>query len=56
MDHAGSVDAASAGRLAAGGNVCAIFKYEPVNGDGPIDGGIYGYSDDQTLILAESRC
>ena len=56
MDHARGIDATSACRLSAGGDVRAIFKYQAVNGDGPIDGWIYGNSDDQTLILAECRC
>ena len=55
MDHASSVDAPAARRLPAGRNVRAILKYQSVNGDGSIDGWIYGYSDDQTLILAECR-
>ena len=56
MDHACSVDAAPARCLSARGDVCAIFKYQAINGDSPIDGWIYGNSNDQTLILAECRC
>ena len=53
MDHTRGIDATSARRLFAGGDVRAIFKYQAVDGDGPIDGWIYGYRNNQTLILAE---
>jgi hypothetical protein len=53
MDNSGRVDAAAAGRIRAGKDIGAVFKREPINGEGPVDCRIYGKRDDQYPMLAQ---
>jgi hypothetical protein len=52
MDHAGGVDAASAGGIFAGKNVGAVFEGQPVYGDCPIHRRVHGQGDDQLFMVA----
>src|SRR3954470_7779760 len=52
VDHGGSVDAATAGRVLAREDVGTIIEREPVDGNGPVDGRIHGESDNQIDMLA----
>ena len=51
MDHASGVDPTATRRFAAGIDVGAIFKRQPVDGDDSVDGRINRDGDDQVTIL-----
>ena len=55
MNHARRVDAAPAGRLAHRVDVGAIFESQAVDTENPVDGGIDGEGDDQSIILSFHR-
>src|SRR4051812_2794763 len=42
MDHAGGIDAATAGRILVRKDVSAVVEREPVNVDGPVHRRIHG--------------
>jgi hypothetical protein len=51
VNHAGSIDAAPACGFRSGEDVTAIFEHQVIDEHGPVHCGIYGQSENQTLLL-----